>query len=185
MGCRCRRPGGGALVSLLAAVCMGGGSTAIWPWLEPGLPRSIGFDPVSSPPFLSPTTRYRRRSGSRRSRWPCPGGRAAGGAAASRRRPLAGPAACTSRSCLTCSPSPGSTADAAGRLQRATPMRSTNTIPARQLPSGTRGRPNSGSAGSGGRSGAISRHNSSIITDAAMSGRTVTFRPDRRSWASL
>ncbi len=74
--------------------------------LVPGLPRSVGFGPVSSPPFSPGTRRCRASSGRSRPRSRGRGGRAARGGASPRPRPPASRAAGASRSCRSRSPSP-------------------------------------------------------------------------------
>jgi hypothetical protein len=55
-----------------------------------------------------------------------------------------------------------------GSRSQPMPVRSTKTMPSRQARSGTRGRPPLGLGGSGGRSGAISRHRAPETRGAAM-----------------
>jgi hypothetical protein len=81
-------------------------STRTWR-LVPGLPRSVGFGPVSSPPLWPARSRCRASTGSSRSRSPRPAGRAARGGGAPTPRPPASPGAFASRSCRSRSPSPG------------------------------------------------------------------------------
>lgn len=97
---------------------------------EPGLPRSVGFGPLSSPSFPAGTRRRRASSGIGRSRSPGPSGPAAPGAAAHGPRPPAGRGACASRSRRSLSLAPG-------RLTQGTPVRSTRAMPL--TPCGRRG----------------------------------------------
>ena len=89
-------------------------STRRWRF-DPGLSRSVGLGPVASPPFSPQTRRCRCRPGPSRSRWPCPGGRAASGAASPTRLPLASHASGARRSCPTRNPSPGAGAPRDGQ----------------------------------------------------------------------
>jgi hypothetical protein len=86
------------------------------------------------------------------------------------------PAACQSRN-LRQQVMPDPQPISWGKCSQPMPVRKTNTMPARQARSGTRGRPPLGLAGSGGRSGPISCHNSLETRGATMLGQQ---RPDRQ-----
>ena len=92
--------------------------------LEPGLPRSVGFGPVSWPPFLPGRSRCPAPPGSNRSRSPCPAGPEERGATSPKPPRPASRADAASRSCPSRSPSPGAAFPTECRFSERTGYRS-------------------------------------------------------------
>jgi hypothetical protein len=92
--------------------------------LDPGLPRSVGFGPVSRPPFLPERWRCPAPPGSNQSHWPCPTGPEGHGAASPTPRRPASRADVASRSCPSRSPSPGAAFPTGCRFSERTGYRS-------------------------------------------------------------